>query len=91
MDPDAQYDLLLSRLCEGTANKKSHTCLTVQPPLFKQHRAKGLASATSDIANQGDGYREKGMAENIRWSTMLNPEALLEGSTDFEDQYPDTS
>ena len=81
MDPDAQYDLLMSRFCEGTANKKSHTCLTVQPPLFKQHRAKGLESATSDIANHGDGYREKGMTENIRWSTMLNLQVLLDGGT----------
>lgn len=58
-------------------------CLSVTPPLFFHHKAKGLVSADSDIQSyggpgegMGDGpppeMRDRGSTENIVWSARLN-------------------
>lgn len=65
-------------------------CLSVTPPLFFHHKAKGLISADSDIQNYGGGgeegedspppeVREKSSTENIVWSVRLNLFNMLSG------------
>lgn len=90
MEVSAPYDIVMRRFCEGTHGRKRHNCLTVQPSLFRNHRPAGSAQAESDISDHGTEYREKAVTDNIRWSVRLNMEALLEGSMEFSDQYPDT-
>ncbi|KAF6821446.1 glycosyltransferase family 25 protein [Colletotrichum plurivorum] len=82
-------DILLRFFCEGAKGRKPHNCLTTQPALFHHHRAAGPMSSMSDIGNHGDGFRETAMTDMVRWSVRLNADALLEGRTDFVDQYPD--
>ncbi len=55
------------------------TCLTVTPPLFYHHKAKGPVSGDSDIQMVGgDGKgREKGATENIVWSARNNLRNML--------------
>jgi len=84
------YDLLLRQYCEGSGGRKYHNCIAMQPSLFHHHRPAGAMSAESDITSHGDDYRKKAVTDNVRWSTRLNWEALLEGRTDFQDQFPDT-
>lgn len=65
-------------------------CLSVTPPLFFHHKAKGLVSADSDIQDYGGGsgegddqpppeMRERGSTENIVWSARLNLFNMLAG------------
>ncbi|EFQ30990.1 uncharacterized protein GLRG_06134 [Colletotrichum graminicola M1.001] len=87
-DVDDPVDLLLRYFCEGVKGRKPHKCLTSQPAFFHHHRAAGPMSSHSDIRNY-KGFRETGMTYMVRWSVRLNADALLEGRTDFIDQYPD--
>ncbi|TEA19046.1 Procollagen galactosyltransferase 1 [Colletotrichum sidae] len=82
-------DILLRYFCEGTKGRRPHNCVTTQPALFHHHRPAGPNSAASDIGNHGEGFRETSMTDMVRWSVRLNADALLEGRTDFVDQYPD--
>lgn len=67
-------------------------CFSVTPPLFVHHRAKGRVAGDSDIQNYDGGpdggheVREKGLTENIVWSTRLNLKNLILG-TPLENQY----
>ncbi|TQN73707.1 Procollagen galactosyltransferase 1 [Colletotrichum shisoi] len=81
-------DILLRFFCEGGKGRKSHNCLTSQPAFFHHHRPAGPMSSMSDIDNH-DGFRDTSMTDMVRWSVRLNADALLEGRTDFVDQYPD--
>ncbi|KAI1651585.1 glycosyltransferase family 25 protein [Daldinia loculata] len=85
------FDILLRFFCEGVKGRKYHNCLTTQPALFHHHRAAGPLSASSDIGDHGSGFREKSSTDMVRWSVRLNADVLLEGRTDFVDQYPDNS
>ncbi|KAK6958436.1 hypothetical protein Daesc_001237 [Daldinia eschscholtzii] len=85
------FDILVRFFCEGAKGRKYHRCLTTQPALFHHHRAAGPLSAESDIGDHGGGFREKGSTDMVRWSVRLNADVLLEGGTDFVDQYPDNS
>ncbi|KAH6635969.1 hypothetical protein F5144DRAFT_591275 [Chaetomium tenue] len=86
---DAAFDLLLRYYCEGEKGRAAgRQCLTTQPGLFQHHRPAGPASAMSDIGDHGDGWRERGMTDMVRWSVRLNAEVLLEGGTEFGDQFP---
>jgi hypothetical protein len=90
-DVDAAVDILLRWFCEGEQGRKAgRQCLTTQPALFQHHRPAGPMKSQSDIGNHGDGYREKAMTDMVRWSVRLNADALMEGRTDFVDQFPDT-
>ncbi|KAK4124054.1 glycosyltransferase family 25 protein [Parathielavia appendiculata] len=66
-------------------------CLTTQPSLFRHHRMAGPKSATSDIGDHGSNgeVQDTAMTDMVRWSVRLNADALMEGKTDFADQYPD--
>lgn len=69
-------------------------CLSVTPPLFFHHRAKGALSGDSDIQGGGSGgssggdtrVREKGTTENIVWSARNNLRNMLMGAK-MENQF----
>ncbi|CAJ2502572.1 Uu.00g099660.m01.CDS01 [Anthostomella pinea] len=88
-DVNTAVDLLMRYFCEGTAGRKVHNCLTVQPAFFHHHRMAGPMSATSDIGDYGDGFRDKAFTDMVRHSVRLNADTLLEGGTNFTDQFPD--
>lgn len=58
-------------------------CLSVTPPLFVHHKAKGWVNGDSDIQLVGGGQkgelREVGTTENIVWSARSNIRQLLVG------------
>lgn len=91
-DVSDAYDLLLRFFCEGAKGRAvGRRCLTMQPALFHHHRMAGRVSAMSDIGEHGKdgGFRETAMTDMVRWSVRLNAEVLMEGGTEFGDQYPD--
>ncbi|KAF4783518.1 hypothetical protein HER10_EVM0010984 [Colletotrichum scovillei] len=88
-DVSDAVDILLRFFCEGAKGRRPHNCLTTQPALFHHHRTAGPLSSMSDIGDHGGGFREASMTDMVRWSVRLNADALLEGRTDFVDQYPD--
>jgi len=66
-------------------------CLSVTPPVFFHHKAKGNIHADSDIQNVGgegaEGeeppppvIREKGSTENVMWSARLNIMNMIQGT-----------
>ena len=57
-------------------------CLSITPPLFVHHRAKGLVSGDSDIqlVNGGES-RDIGTTENIVWSARGNIRGMITGVT----------
>ncbi|KAI1454652.1 glycosyltransferase family 25 protein [Annulohypoxylon moriforme] len=62
-------------------------CISVTPPMFFHHKARGLINGDSDIQTVKDGQvREKGMTENIVWSARNNIKNLIMG-TRIESQY----
>lgn len=66
-------------------------CLSVTPPLFFHHKAKGLVNADSDIQNYGEGgelpeMRDRGSTENVLWSARLNLANMIAGK-DMESQW----
>lgn len=88
-DVEAPFDILLRFYCEGTHGRKRANCLTTQPSLFHHYRAPGPISAQSDISEHTGGYRVEGYSDIIRWSVRMNADAIMDGSTDYVDQYPD--
>ncbi|KAI0972727.1 hypothetical protein F4678DRAFT_50007 [Xylaria arbuscula] len=84
------FDIMLRWFCEGIGdpNRGYHNCLTTQPSLFQIHLPAGPKKHNSDIADHGEGDQEK-KTEVLRWSVKMNTEALVDGRTDFVDQYPD--
>ncbi|KAG5931109.1 hypothetical protein E4U53_001945 [Claviceps sorghi] len=83
------FDILLRFYCEGTHGRAKHECLAVNPTLFSHHRPVGPVGASSDIGAHGDGYRHRAATDMIRFSTRLNAAVILDGSTDYVDQFPD--
>jgi GR25 family glycosyltransferase involved in LPS biosynthesis len=82
-------DLMFQQVCDGLGGRKSHTCLSVQPPLFEHHRPVSAKASFSDIVEHGNGYNKEAYTYNIRWSTKVNFPKLLAGETDYIDQYKD--
>ncbi|KAI9865766.1 MAG: hypothetical protein M1824_000026 [Vezdaea acicularis] len=83
------FDILLRFVCEGQNGYVYLNCLTVQPPLFNQHRPAGKVSAYSDISSWGDEVKDKAETSFVRWSARMNLKKLLDGETDYDDQFPD--
>ncbi|ETS84026.1 hypothetical protein PFICI_05902 [Pestalotiopsis fici W106-1] len=63
-------------------------CISVTPPLFFHHKAKGRLAGDSDIqAIFNDGVtRQKGFTENIVWSARNNIKNMIMG-TPMENQF----
>ncbi|KAI0850858.1 glycosyltransferase family 25 protein [Daldinia vernicosa] len=75
----------------GVAHERGESapvCLTVQPPLFSHHYAKGGAS---NIQGQGGGYAKGTGTPYIRLSVRQNIDRLVAGAREDEmvDQLPD--
>ncbi|KAJ4292883.1 hypothetical protein N0V88_005543 [Collariella sp. IMI 366227] len=86
------YDILLRAYCEGERGRRpGRQCLATQPSLFHHHRPAGPLNAISDISNHGGNgeFRDTAMTDMVRWSVRLNADALMEGRTNFVDQFPD--
>ncbi|KAI0480504.1 hypothetical protein GGR56DRAFT_687682 [Xylariaceae sp. FL0804] len=92
------FDNSLCDLCRdgasGSPDGLRARCISVTPPLFFHHRAKGSAAGDSDIQGPpGDGggaVREKGTTENIVWSARNNIRNMLLG-LDVESQFPEVT
>jgi hypothetical protein len=66
-------------------------CISVTPPVFFHHKAKGSVNGDSDIQTIADGaVREKGVTENIVWSARNNIRNMIMG-TRMESQYEESS
>lgn len=62
-------------------------CISVTPPVFFHHKAKGRIAGDSDIhGGEGDEVREKGTTENIVWSARNNIRNMIMG-TEMESQF----
>ena len=83
---DAPFDVMLRSWCQDA----SVICPGVIPQLFDHYRRQGPKKLDSDISKPAEGYRDKALTLNIRWSVRLNVEKILRGETDYDDQYPDT-
>ncbi|KAM3438609.1 hypothetical protein MY4824_003148 [Beauveria thailandica] len=83
------YDILMRFFCEGTHGRKKGVCIAPQPPYFHSHRRAGLPGAMSDIGDHKGAYRTEPMTDMVRWSVRLNSALILDGRTDYVDQYPD--
>jgi len=89
--PIGPIDIVLRYFCQNTyTNTEYHAlCITTSPSLFSQYKSKGSTSKDSNIGDFGGGFREKGEDINIRYSVRNNLPELLNGGTNFVDQYPD--
>ncbi|OTB17727.1 glycosyltransferase family 25 protein [Daldinia sp. EC12] len=62
-------------------------CISVTPPVFFHHKARGYVNGDSDIQTVQDGQiREKGKTENIVWSARNNIKNIIMGAP-MESQY----
>ncbi|KAK4541577.1 hypothetical protein LTR36_007874 [Oleoguttula mirabilis] len=82
-------DLMLRTLCDGVDGRRLLTCLSVQPQLFQHHRAVGSKASYSDISEHEEEYNPQAFTRNVRWSTRLNFEKLINNETDYLDLYKD--
>jgi hypothetical protein len=78
------FDNALAGLCRWGRREErlGMRCLSITPPLFVHHRAKGLVSGDSDIqlVNGGES-RDIGTTENIVWSVRGNIRGMITGAT----------
>ncbi|KAK5109800.1 hypothetical protein LTR62_006533 [Meristemomyces frigidus] len=87
---DKGVDLMMGDMCEGRDGRPMRTCLSVHPQLFQHHRPIARKTSFSDIGDlSGEGYSEQAFTRNIRWATRVNFQALVYGSTDYVDLFPD--
>ncbi|KAI0389754.1 glycosyltransferase family 25 protein [Xylariaceae sp. FL0594] len=80
----APVDNALADFCRDGASGNQDglraKCISITPPLFFHHRAKGRITADSDIQNPNPNeMREKGTTENIVWSARNNMRNMLLG------------
>lgn len=75
---DDPFDLGLRQFCDGIMGHGRHICLTTQPSLFSHYEHKD----GSELDHE--------KTWNIRWSARENLLKLLDGKTEFDDQWPDT-
>jgi hypothetical protein len=89
---DAPADIMYRAVCDGVQGRELAVCLSVQPQLFQHHQPVGARNSQSDISNgtKYRGYQENAVTTNIRWSTRLNLQKLMNGEKDYYlDQFPD--
>ncbi|KAI1828260.1 glycosyltransferase family 25 protein [Xylaria intraflava] len=77
------FDNALAGLCRdgvmGNVNGLQAKCISVTPPLFFHHRAKGNSLRDSDIELYDPTLREKGTTENIVFSARNNVRNMMLG------------
>ncbi|KAI3336318.1 glycosyltransferase family 25 protein [Xylariaceae sp. AK1471] len=83
---EGPFDNALAGLCRdgasGNADGLQTKCISVTPPLFFHHRARGRITGDSDIQkveNNDVPIREKGTTENIVWSARNNIRNMMLG------------
>lgn len=80
----APVDNLLADFCDH------YTCMVSQPQYFNHWRAPGSGDRDSEINDMANGqFREVGYSDNIRQSVRMNSHRILDGASDFVDQWPD--
>lgn len=88
------FDIMLRKYCDGLDGRKVRKCYTAQPSYMAHHRAAGKASKSSDI-HDWEGQEEADVEStnaytfNVRLSTKMNLQKLVDGETDYVDQWPD--
>lgn len=88
------FDNALAGLCRWgrESDRLGMKCLSVTPPVFMHHKAKGYTHGDSDIQNIGGGtkgeLREVGTTENIVWSARRNVRAMIMNGK-MESQFKD--
>lgn len=89
----APVDLMTRDLCDTGLGKDAPraNCVSVQPPLFMNHRPAGPKSGFSDIDDPIPDFNYVPVTRNIRLSTKMNLKSLVLGSTELVDQWPDTA
>lgn len=87
------FDNALGGMCrnamrpDGDPSGLNIKCISVTPPLFFHHKAKGLISGDSDIQKVDNAdVRIKGTTENIVWSVRNNLKNMMMG-TKIENQF----
>lgn len=95
---DGAFDNALANLCKRSVSSVGEDypgidrglntkCISVTPPVFFHHKARGRVSGDSDIQNIGSSdFREKGTTENIMWSARNNIRNMIMG-TEMESQF----
>ncbi|KAJ9612343.1 hypothetical protein H2200_003940, partial [Cladophialophora chaetospira] len=83
-------DIMLREWCAGMEGDDPHVCVGILPTVFASHRPPGSIAGDSDIGTPGEGFRDRGFTQNIRWSVRMNMDRILRADADFEDQFPDT-
>jgi hypothetical protein len=87
---DRPIDLMLRAYCDGEDGRRGgRGCFTAQPQYFQHYRPKGSERKFSDISNYTDRVNVQDGTFNIRMSTRMNLEKILEGEGDYWDQFPD--
>lgn len=95
---DGAFDNALANLCKRSVSSVGEDypgidrglktkCISVTPPVFFHHKARGRISGDSDIQSIGSSdIREKGTTENIMWSARNNIRNMIMG-TEMESQF----
>lgn len=86
---DGPFDNMISGWCDGLNFPTAGRCFGVIPQLFDHHRSAGPVNKDSDISDPHEGEREDSYTLNIRWSVRKNIDKLINGQTDYDDQFPD--
>lgn len=82
-------DVSFQRFCDGSEDRPTRRCYTVQPQLFQHHRPRGSKAKFSDISGHGDSFNEQAFTRNVRWSTRLNFKQLVDDETEYIDLFQD--
>jgi len=85
---DGPFDNMIAGWCEGQGWRTARNCYGVIPSLFGMYRTAGSASRDSDI-DTIKGTRDRSFSPNIRYSVRNNLERILNGDSEYDDQYPD--
>ncbi|KAK4946391.1 hypothetical protein LTR10_014589 [Elasticomyces elasticus] len=89
------FDTAIDNGVGGICGLKKHnaTCIAPFPPLVGVSKPAGSLDKGSDIRVEGDAadIREKATSERVVFSARLNIDRLLNGSTEFESLYPEST
>ena len=83
-------DTGMGKLCKE--QRSQVTCVAPFPAVIGVSKPAGLMSHGSDIlGNLGDAVREEAITERVVFSTRLNLKRILNGQTEFESFYPNST